>query len=185
MTTALTTSDLTGTYTLDPAHTRLGFTARHAMVTKVRGSFETFEGSVHLDFEDPTKSTVTLSFDLASVTTGQPQRDDHLRTSDFFDAATHPKATFVSTSVKPVDDDNFELTGDLTIKDVTHPVTVTWEHTGTAKDPYGNLRAGFEGKASLSRKDWGLTYNAALETGGVLISDKVNLEFDVSAIKSA
>ena len=183
MTTASTT-ELTGTYTLDPAHTRLGFTARHAMVTKVRGAFETFEGSAFLDFQDPTKSTATVSFDIASVNTGQAQRDDHLRTNDFFDAPTYPKGTFTSTSVKKVDDDTYEMTGDLTLKDVTRPVTITWVHTGTARDPFGNLRAGFEGHAAVSRKDWGITYNAALETGGVLVSDKINLEFDVAAIKS-
>jgi polyisoprenoid-binding protein YceI len=185
MTTPTAVKELTGSYTLDPAHTRLGFTARHAMVTKVRGAFEVFEGTAELDFEDPTKSTATVSFDIASIATGQSQRDEHLRTNDFFDAPTYPKGTFTSTSVKKVDDDTFEMTGDLTLKDVTNPVTITWEHTGTARDPYGNLRAGFEGKASLNRKDWGITYNAALETGGVLVSDKINLEFDVSAIKSA
>jgi polyisoprenoid-binding protein YceI len=184
MTAPTTTADLTGAYTLDPAHTRLGFTARHAMVTKVRGSFETFEGTAHLDFGDPTKSTATVTFDIASINTGQAQRDDHLRTNDFFDAPTHPKGTFTSTSVKKIDDDTFQMTGDLTLKDVTKPVTITWEHTGTARDPFGNLRAGFEGKASLVRKDWGINYNAALEAGGVLVSDKINLEFDVSAIKA-
>ncbi len=183
MTTAPAT-ELTGTYTLDPAHTRLGFTARHAMVTKVRGAFETFEGSAFLDFQDPTRSTASVSFDIASVNTGQAQRDEHLRTNDFFDAPTYPKGTFTSTSVKKVDDDTYEMAGDLTLKDVTRPVTITWVQTGTAKDPYGNLRAGFEGKAALSRKDWGITYNAALETGGVLVSDKINLEFDIAAIKS-
>jgi polyisoprenoid-binding protein YceI len=183
--TAPVTTELTGTYTLDPTHTRLGFTARHAMVTKVRGQFDSFEGTAHVDVEDPTRSTATVSFDIASITTGQAQRDEHLRTNDFFDAATYPKGKFVSTSVTQVDDDTYEMTGDLTLKDVTKPITITWEQTGTAKDPYGNLRAGFEGKATLNRKEWGITYNAALETGGVLISDKINLEFDVSAIKAA
>ena len=183
--TAPVTTELTGTFTLDPTHTRLGFTARHAMVTKVRGQFDTFEGTAHLDVEDPTRSTATVSFDIASITTGQAQRDEHLRTNDFFDAPTYPKGSFVSTSVTKVDDETYEMTGDLTLKDVTKPITITWEQTGTAKDPFGNLRAGFEGKATLSRKDWGITYNAALETGGVLISDKINLEFDVSAIRAA
>jgi polyisoprenoid-binding protein YceI len=185
--TALTTAttDLTGDFALDTTHSRLGFTARHAMVTKVRGSFEQFEGTAHLDFADPTRSTATVTFQIASISTGQAQRDEHLRTNDFFDVPTYPEGTFVSTSVVKKSDDEFEMTGDLTLKGVTKPVTVTWEHTGTAKDPYGNLRAGFEGKATLNRKDWGITYNAALETGGVLISDKINLEFDVSAIKNA
>jgi polyisoprenoid-binding protein YceI len=187
MTTAVTTTaaELTGTYTLDPTHTRLGFTARHAMVTKVRGQFDVFEGTAQLDFEDPTNSTATVSFDIASISTGQAQRDEHLRTNDFLDAATYPEGRFVSTSVVKKGDDELEMTGDLTLKGVTKPVTITWEHAGTAKDPYGNLRAGFEGKATINRKDWGIEYNAVLETGGVLISEKIHLEFDVSAIKSA
>ncbi|MCW2542685.1 MAG: YceI family protein [Frankiales bacterium] len=183
-TTTLTPAQLTGDYTIDTAHSRLGFTARHAMVTKVRGSFEEFEGSAHLDFEDPTKSTAKVTFAMSSINTQQGQRDDHLRTSDFFDVSNYPTGTFTSTAVKKVDDETYELTGDLTLRGVTKPVTITWESTGIARDPYGNLRAGFEGKAVLSRKDFGIEYNAALETGGVLISDKINLEFDVSAIKS-
>ena len=181
MTTA--TDTLTGTYVLDPTHTRLGFVARHAMVTKVRGSFETFEGTASLDFEDPAKSSAEVTFDIASISTGQKQRDEHLRTNDFFDAPTFPQGRFVTTSVVKKSDEEFETTGDLTLKDVTKPVTITWELTGTSKDPYGNTRVGFEGKATISRKDWGIEYNAALETGGVLVSDKIVLEFDVSAIK--
>ncbi|MCU1593935.1 MAG: hypothetical protein JWO12_1327 [Frankiales bacterium] len=181
--TAPTVTELSGTYALDATHTRLGFTARHAMVTKVRGSFDTFEGTAQLDFQDPTKSTATVSFDIASISTGQKQRDEHLRTNDFFDAETYPKGEFVSTGVTKVNDDTFEMVGDLTLKGVTKPITITWEHTGTATDPYNNLRAGFEGRATINRKDWGITYNAALEAGGVMISDKINLEFDVSAIK--
>jgi polyisoprenoid-binding protein YceI len=181
--TAPATTQLTGDYVLDPTHTRLGFVARHAMVTKVRGSFEEFDGKAHLDFEDPTKSTAEVTFQVASVSTGQKQRDEHLRTNDFFDAPTFPTARFVSTSVTKTGDDEYEMTGDLTIKDVTKPVTITWESTGTAKDPYGNTRVGFEGKGTINRKDWGIEYNAALETGGILISEKITLEFDVSAIK--
>ena len=184
MTTA-TTTDLSGTYALDATHTRLGFTARHAMVTKVRGQFEVFDGTANLDFNDPSKSSATVSFDIDSIKTGQAQRDEHLRTNDFFDAPSFPKGSFVSTAAKKIDDQTFELTGDLTLKGVTNPVTITFEYTGTATDPYNNVRAGFEGKATINRKDWGITYNAALETGGVLISEKINLEFDISAIKSA
>ena len=176
-------AQLTGTYALDPTHTRLGFTARHAMVTKVRGSFETFEGTATLDFEDPTKSSATVEFDIASISTGNKQRDEHLRTNDFFDAPTFPKGRFVSTSVVDKGDGTYELTGDLTLKDVTKPVTLTWEQTGTAKDPFGNERVGFEGRGTINRKDWGIEYNAALETGGILISEKITLGFDVSAIK--
>lgn len=183
--TAPSTAHLNGTYALDVTHTRLGFSARHAMVTKVRGNFETFEGSAELNFDDPSKSSASVSFDIDSVKTGQSQRDEHLRNNDFFDAPTFPKGTFVSTSASKIDDETFALTGDLTLKGVSKPVTITFEYTGSATDPYNNVRQGFEGKAVINRKDWGITYNAALEAGGVLISEKINLEFDVSAIKAA
>jgi polyisoprenoid-binding protein YceI len=175
----------TGTYVIDPTHSRLGFVARHAMVTKVRGAFTEFEGSAHVDFEQPENSTATLTFQVASIDTGNAQRDEHLRTNEFFDAPNHPTATFASTSVRRVDDTTVEMTGDLTLRGVTKPVTITWEHTGFETDPFGNLRAGFEGKATLNRKDWGITWNAALETGGVLVSEKIVLELDVSAIRQA
>lgn len=175
--------DLTGDYQLDVAHTRLGFTARHAMVTKVRGSFGEFEGTAHLDAADPSKSTAELHIKTASIATGQEQRDAHLRTNDFLDIETYPEMTFLSTEVEKVDDANYRVTGDLTIKDTTKPLTIDVEFTGSAKDPFGNLRAGFEGTAVINRKDWGVNWNAALETGGFLVSDRVNLEFDISAIK--
>ncbi len=175
--------DLSGDYQLDPAHTRIGFVARHAMVTKVRGQFRQFEGSAHLDPTDPTKSSAQLTVEVASIDTGNEQRDAHLRTNDVFDAPTHAKMTFKSTSVEVTGDDTYRMTGDLTIKGVTKPVAVDFEFTGSAKDPFGNLRAGFDGKATINRKDWGVEWNAPLETGGVLVSDKVTLEFDVSAIK--
>ncbi len=184
MTTATTAiQDLTGDYQIDPAHTRLGFVARHAMVTKVRGSFETFEGHAHLDAADPTKSSATLTIQVASITTGQEQRDAHLRTNDFFDVPSFPEMTFHSTAVTATGSDTFEMTGDLTLKGTTRPVTLSFEFSGSSKDPYGNLRAGFEGKAQINRSDWGVSFNAALETGGLLVSEKITLEFDVSAIK--
>jgi polyisoprenoid-binding protein YceI len=175
--------DLTGDYQLDPAHTRIGFVARHAMVTKVRGSFKEFEATVHLDAADPTKSSARLTLKVDSIDTGQEQRDAHLRTADFFDVPNFPEIVFESTAVEKVGDRGYRLTGDLTIKDVTRPVTVDFEYVGSAKDPFGNMRAGFEGKATVNRKDWGLSWNAALETGGFLVSDKIVLEFDVSALK--
>jgi polyisoprenoid-binding protein YceI len=178
-------ADLTGDYVLDVAHTRIGFVARHAMVTKVRGSFAAFEGTAHLNAQDPTKSSAELTIEVDSVWTGQEQRDAHLRTNDFFDAPTFPTITFVSTSVAVTGEDTFQMTGDLTIKGVTRQVTVDFELTGTAKDPFGNLRVGFDGKTVVNRTDWGVNFNAALETGGVLVSEKVTLEFDVSAIKQA
>jgi len=176
--------DITGDYVLDVAHSRLGFVARHAMVTKVRGAFNDFEGTAHLDGSDPSKSHATVSIDVASVDTRQAQRDDHLRTNDFFDAATYPKITFVSTAVAKLDDETFRMTGDLTIKDVTKPVSVDFEYNGSATDPYGNQRVGFEGSTVINRKDYGVNFNAVLEAGGVMVSDKITLEFEISAIKT-
>ena len=175
--------DISGDYTIDPSHSRLGFVARHAMVTKVRGEFGDFTGSAKIDTADPSKSSVTVTIGAGSVSTGSKDRDGHLSSADFFDAETYPEITFVSTRVER-DGDDWVITGDLAIKGQTKSVTVTFEPTGSAKDPFGNLRIGFEGKATLSRKDWGLTWNAALETGGVLVSEKVKLEFDISAIRN-
>ncbi len=179
-----TTATLTGAYTLDPTHTRLGFVARHAMVTKVRGAFTDFTGTAVLDAEHPTRSRAEVTIAVASVVTGNGQRDEHLRTNDFFDAATYPEIRFVSTKAEAVGDNNYRLTGDLTIKGITKSVAVDFEFTGLAADPWGNQRAGFEGKAVINRKDFGVNFNAALEAGGVLVSDKITLEFDVSAIRN-
>ena len=177
--------DISGDYTLDTSHTRLGFSARHAMVTTVRGSFPTFEGTAKIDTANPAASSVSLSIDVAGIETGNADRDGHLRSGDFFDAEQFPTITFTSTEVVREDESTWQITGDLTIKGVTKPVTIEFESTGSARDPFGNLRVGFEGATSINRKDWGLTWNAALETGGVLVSEKVKLEFDVSAIKNA
>jgi polyisoprenoid-binding protein YceI len=178
-------SALNGTWTVDPSHSRVGFVARHAMVTKVRGSFSDFSATAELDFEDPTRSTATVTIEAASIDTGQPQRDEHLRTNDFFDVPSFPTWTFTSTSVEVKGDDEFVLHGDLTIKGTTRPVSIDFEHSGTATDVYGNLRAGFEGRATINRKDFGVVWNAPLEAGGVLVSDKIVLELDVSAIRNA
>jgi polyisoprenoid-binding protein YceI len=175
--------DLTGDYEIDPSHSRLGFVARHAMVTKVRGSFPGVTGRIHLDAQEPTRSSAEVAVDVATVATGDERRDGHLQGADFFDVENHPQITFRSTGVEVVDDERFRLTGDLTVKGVTRPVTLDVEYSGSAKDPFGNLRAGFEGRTEVNRKDWDLTWNAALETGGFLVSDKVRLEIDVSAIK--
>ena len=176
-------ADLTGDWTLDPTHTRIGFVARHAMVSKVRGAFNEFEGSLHLDAANPAASSAELTVQVASVDTRNAQRDEHLRTNDFFDAPTFPVITFKSTSVEQIDNEHFKVTGDLTIKDVTKPVTVDWELTGLATDPWGNLRVGFEGSATINRTDYGVNFNAILEAGGVMVSEKVTLEFDVEAVK--
>ena len=180
---ALTAADLSGRYTIDPTHSRIGFVARHAMVTKVRGAFNEFEGSAVLDFADPSRSSARVTIDVQSIDTRQAQRDAHLRTNDFFDAPSFPTITFTSTAAEQVDDTTFRLHGDLTIKGVTQQVSIDVEHTGAARDPFGNLRVGFEGTTTLQRSDYGVTFNAALETGGVLVSEKIVLEFEISAIK--
>ncbi|MEU8925886.1 YceI family protein [Kitasatospora sp. NPDC048545] len=183
MTTTSGPAELTGDYVLDPAHTRIGFVARHAMVTKVRGAFLAFEGTAHLDGTDPSRSSGQVVIKTESIDTGVEQRDQHLRANDFLDAPTFPEITFRSTSVEARSDSEYRVTGDLTIKDTTRPVTIDFEYTGNAVDPYGNLRVGLEGSVTISRKEYGVTWNAALEGGGVLVGDKVVLEFDISAIK--
>jgi len=189
MTNATTTpaslADLSGTYTLDPTHTRIGFVARHAMVTKVRGQFNEFEGTAVVDGTDLTRSTVQLTIQAASIDTRNEQRDGHLRSNDFLAMEEYPQITFVSTAVETTGPTSFDVAGDLTIKGVTNSVTIPFEFEGAATDPYGNLRVGFEGSAVINRKDYGITWNAALETGGVLVSEKITLEFEVSAIKTA
>ena len=174
--------DISGDYTLDASHTRLGFSARHAMVTTVRGAFKEFEGTAHVDTANPADSKVELTIKTDSIDTGVADRDAHLRSADFFEIEQYPEITFVSTAVER-DGDDWTITGDLTIKGITKPITVEFESTGSARDPFGNLRIGFEGQTTLSRKDWGLTWNAALETGGFLVSDKIRLDFDISAIQ--
>src|SRR3954466_5122082 len=178
-------TDLTGAYTLDPTHTRIGFVARYAMVTKVRGSFNEFEGTAAVDAANPANSSVRVTIDAASIDTHNAQRDEHLRTNDFLALEQYPQITFVSTDIRQVDETTFEVSGDLTIKDVTNRVTVPFEFEGASQDPFGNQRIGFDGSVTISRKDYGITWNAALETGGVLVSDKIVLEFEVSAIKNA
>jgi polyisoprenoid-binding protein YceI len=180
-----TLGDLSGTYVLDPAHTRIGFVARHAMVTKVRGQFNEFEGSAIVDGDDFTKSSAQLTIQAASIDTRNEQRDGHLKSNDFLSLEEYPQITFVSTGVRQTGDTSLELTGDLTIKGVTNSITVPFEFEGAATDPFGNLRVGFEGSVVINRKDYGVSWNAALEAGGVLVSEKVTLEFEISAIKNA
>jgi polyisoprenoid-binding protein YceI len=177
-------ADVTGDYTIDVQHTRIGMRARHAMVTTVRGAFTTFDGTAHLDVADPAASSVRLRIEAASIDTGTPDRDAHLRSPDFLDVERFPYLTFRSTEVEQVDEDVYRVTGDLGIKDVIRPVTIDFTLTGSARDPWGQLRVGFEGALAIRRADWGLTWNTPLDTGGVLVSDKIQIEFDVSAIKA-
>ncbi|GMA20950.1 YceI family protein [Arsenicicoccus piscis] len=179
-----TLQQLDGTYTIDATHSRMGFVARHAMVTKVRGSFDGFSGEASTA-PGLADARIAVSIDAASIDTRNADRDGHLRTGDFFDAESYPTITFVSTDVEAVDEDTLRVAGDLTIKGETRPVTIDFEYAGSATDPYGQQRVGFEGKAEINRKDFGLTYNAVLETGGVLISDKITLEIEISAVKGA
>ena len=174
---------ITGHYDIDASHSRLGFAAKHAMVATVRGGFKVYSGEVFLDEENPANSWAKVEIDAASVDTGNADRDAHLKTPDFFDLQSHPKITFVSTKVEKVDDDVYTLIGDLTINGKTNPVSVDWELTGTSTDPWGGFRVGFEGKATVNRRDWGLAWNVALDKGGVLVSEKVKLEFDIAAVK--
>jgi polyisoprenoid-binding protein YceI len=184
MTTLSTTKLASGTYTLDPTHTRIGFVARHAMVTKVRGSFNEFEGTAVVDADNLANSKVEVRITTASIDTRNEQRDGHLRSNDFLDVDHHGKITFSSTAVE-AEDDVVRVTGDLTIKGVTRPVTIDFTFEGSATDPFGNDRVGFEGSVVINRKDWGVNWNAALEAGGVLVSEKVTLEFEISAIRTA
>jgi polyisoprenoid-binding protein YceI len=184
MTTMTKLSELTGDYVLDTARTRIGFVVRQAMVSKVHGQFDEFEGSTHLDGDDPSKSSAQLRIQSKSIQTRNEKRDDHLR-SAFLDIPNHPAITFTSTGVEQVSETSFKVTGDLTIRGVTKPVTVDFELTGAGIDPSGSFRAGFEGRAAINRKDWGVIWNAVLEGGRVLVSEKVTLEFDVAAIRQS
>jgi polyisoprenoid-binding protein YceI len=170
-----------GTFIIDPSHSRVGFSARHAMVTKVRGSFNDYTGAAVV--ADGVAS-INIEINVASVDTRAADRDGHLQSADFFDVANFPKITFASTSVKDTGSDKLSVEGNLTIKDVTKPITIEFEYSGTATDPFGNARFGFEGAAEINRKDFGLTWNAALETGGILVSENIKLEFEISTISA-
>ena len=178
-------NDLTGTWTLDDTHTRLGFVTRHAMITKVRGSFNDFTGTVTVPESGISGAEAKVTINASSIDTRNADRDCHLKSNDFFDMETYPEITFNSTKIAPNGDGGVDVTGDLTIKGTTKSVTVPFTYEGTATDPFGNQRAGFEGSTVIQRSDFGLSWNAALETGGVLVSEKVTLEIEISAIKSA
>jgi polyisoprenoid-binding protein YceI len=185
LTETTTTAPSTGTYTIDPTHSRIGFVARHAVVTKVRGSFDEFEGSGFFDAEHPERSHLNLTIQAASIDTRNADRDAHLRSNDFFAMDTHPTITFASTAIEIGAGATYRVTGDLTIKGVTLPVTLDVELAGTVVDPWGNTRLGLEGSTVINRKDWGVNWNAALDAGGVLVSEKVTLELEISAVRTS
>lgn len=170
-----------GTYELDPDHTTIGFVARHLMVTRVRGRFTSFAGSLHIG-DSPESSSAEVTIDSASIDTRSEQRDAHLRSPDFFDVGAHPRITFATRALVPLGDDRYEVTGDLTIKGVTHPVVLAAVFEGEAVDPWGNRRIGFSATAEVDREDWGLTWNVPLEGGGWLVGRKVTLEIEGQAI---
>jgi polyisoprenoid-binding protein YceI len=176
-------SDLTpGVWNVDPSHSSVGFVARHLMVSKVRGSFGAFSGTITIA-DDPLASKVEASVDMTSITTGDETRDGHLKTGDFFEVETHPTMTLVSTGIDK-DGDDYILHSDLTIKGITKPVDFELEFDGVSGDPWGGTRAGFSAEAEISRKEWGIEFNMVLETGGVVIGDKVKIQVDVEAVKA-
>jgi polyisoprenoid-binding protein YceI len=176
-------SELSGDWDFDPAHTRIGFSARHAMVTTVRGSFNDVTGRFYADVDDMSKSYAEVTLKAASVDTRNQQRDDHLRSADFFDVEKWPDIRFESTQIEEVEENAYMVSGNLTIRDVTKPVTIPIELIGVQADAFGALRAGFEGSRRINRRDFGLEWNMPLDAGGVLVSEKISLEFEISAIK--
>lgn len=180
MTTTTIPNYVVGTWNIDPTHTEIGFVARHLMVSKVRGKFEKFSATI-VTAENPLDSHFEVEVDLSSITTGNDQRDDHLRGSDFFDADAHPKMTFKSTAIRPAGDD-YEVDGELTIRGVTKPVTLTLEFGGIGPDPWGGTRLGVSLSGVINRHDFGVNWNAAIEGGGVVVGDKVTIAVEAEAV---
>ena len=171
-----------GVWTVDPSHSTVGFVARHLMVTKVRGRFGSFNGTLTIA-DDVLQSALDATVDVTSVTTGDESRDGHLRSADFFDVENHPTMTLISTGIDPRGD-GYVLHTALTIRGITRPVDFALEFDGVSQDPWGGTRAGFTARAEVSRREWGLEWNMALDTGGVLVSDKVTIELEIEAVKS-
>jgi polyisoprenoid-binding protein YceI len=171
-----------GTWTIDPVHSEVSFVVRHMMVSKVRGRFDKFEGTI-VTAPDPLQSSVTATVELSSVNTGEPNRDNHIRSADFFEVESHPHLTFRSTGVRP-DGDNFLLDGDLTIRGTTKPVTLKLEVNGFGPDPFGGTRAGFSASGEINRNDFGVSYNGPIPgaTGGVIVSEKVSITLEIEGV---
>ena len=172
-----------GTWTIDPVHSEIGFSARHLMVSKVRGKFGNFSGQI-VTAEDPFKSSATAEIDLKSITTGNDQRDEHLRSADFFEVETYPTMTYRSTDAR-FEDGNYILDGDLTLKGITRRVPLVLELNGFGPDPYGGTRAGFTASGELSRSDFNVSFNAPLQNGGVVVGDKITLHLEIEAVLAA
>jgi polyisoprenoid-binding protein YceI len=173
-----------GTWEIDPSHSSVNFSARHLMVSKVRGRFTSFQGTIKVP-EDALQSSVNVVIDTASIDTRDESRDAHLKSADFVDVEKYPTITFASTEVTDLDGSDFTLRGHLSIAGVTHPVELKVEFNGSQQDPWGGTRAGFEAKTEFNRKDFGLAFNVALEGGGVLVGDKVTVELEIEAVKAA
>ena len=171
------------TYNIDVAHSEINFVVRHMVFAKVRGHFKTWSASFTYDPQNPAKSSVAVTIDTASIDTRDPQRDGHLRSADFLDAEKFPKMVFKSKRIDSSGKGHYKLTGDLTIRDATHEVTLDVEETGHGKDPWGNDRLGFSAKGSIERSKWGLKWNQPLETGGMLVSDKVDIDVETEVIQ--
>lgn len=169
-------------YSVDTAHSEIGFSVRHMMFAKVRGQFKTWTAALAYDAADPSKTSVRVQIDTASIDTREEKRDAHLRSDDFFSAGKFPKITFESKRIEKTGQGRYKLVGDLTIRDVTREVALDVEQTGGGKDPWGNQRLGFSAKGTINRGDWGLKWNQALEAGGVLVSDKVDIEVEAQAV---
>jgi polyisoprenoid-binding protein YceI len=173
------------TYEVDTSHSEVGFTVRHMMFAKVRGQFNTWTAKLTYDAANPAKSTIEVAIDTVSIDTRDDKRDGHLRSPDFFESEKFPKMTFASKRVESVGGDKYKLVGDLTIRNVTREVALDVERTGAGKDPWGGQRIGFTAKGAIQRADFGLTWNQALETGGVLVSDKVDLAIEAEVVEKA
>jgi polyisoprenoid-binding protein YceI len=172
-------------YTIDKDHSKIGFTVRHMMISDVAGNFKDFDGSFTFDADKDLVTDGKFEAKTASISTENAKRDEHLQSGDFFDAAKFPTVTFNDTKLKKVSKDKYKWTGNLTMHGQTHPVTFDLEHRGTIKDPYGNMRAGFEATGTLKRSEWGLKWNKALEAGGgVVVSDDVHLKLEVEAVQA-
>ena len=168
---------------IDPVHTHVGFSVKHLMISTVRGQFKTYDGTLNLDEKDFSKSSFVGEIDVASIDTGNADRDSHLRTNDFFDAPNHPKITFKINKIESKGGNEFVVHGDIAIRGVTKPIALNVEYHGVSKSPYGQTVAGFGVTGSLNRSDFGVNFNAALEVGGVAVSEKVKLELDIEAIQ--